>query len=115
MVACKKQAKTNPWIGLWKLDTNSSHFSEAPRQETMQINAADQSSIKYLIRGVAADGKEYSESYDGKPDGNAYPAMANGRELGRIAYLWQSERICDDARNGWTVALGHLRSPHLRR
>lgn len=94
MGACKKQVKTNPWVGLWTLDTNSSHLSERPTQETMQIDAADQSAIKYQIRGVSDEGKEYSESYDGKPDGNAYPVIANGRELGRIAFLWQSDRTC---------------------
>ena len=94
MLACKKQARPNPWVGSWTLDTSSSRLSELPKQETMQIDAADQSAIRYTIRGVSADGKEYSEGYDGKPDGNAYPVTANGRELGRIAFRWQSERMC---------------------
>jgi hypothetical protein len=95
--ACKKQEKTekaNPWVGVWKLDTSRSKLSEAPKQETMEIDAADKNSIKYSIRGISGDDKEYAESYDGKPSGNAYPVIVNGKELGKIAFLWQSERVC---------------------
>jgi hypothetical protein len=95
--ACKKQEKTekaNPWVGVWKLDTSKSKLSETPKQETMQIDSADKSSIKYSIRGISDEGKEYVENYDGKPDGNAYPVLVNGKELGKIAFAWQSEHIC---------------------
>ncbi len=95
--ACKKQEKTekaNPWVGAWKLDTSKSKLSEVPKQETMQIDSADKSSIKYSIHGVSDEGKEYTENYDGKPDGNAYPVLVNGKELGKIAFAWQSEHVC---------------------
>jgi hypothetical protein len=95
--ACKKQEKTekaNPWVGAWKLDTSKSKLSEVPKQETMQIDSADRNSIKYSIHGVSDEGKEYVENYDGKPDGNAYPVFVNGKELGKIAFAWQSEHVC---------------------
>jgi len=91
MTSCKKEEKASQWVGVWKLNPGRSKLNEVPRQETMQIDAADKSSIKYLIRGTSAEGKEYSETYDGKPDGQAYPVTADGKELGKIAYLWQSD------------------------
>ena len=95
--ACKKQEKTekaNSWVGVWKLDTSKSKLNEAPKQETMQIDSADRNSIKYSIRGASDEGKEYTENYDGKPDGNAYPVLVNGKEMGKIAFAWQSEHVC---------------------
>jgi hypothetical protein len=96
IVACKKQEKTekeSPWVGVWNLDVSRSKLSEAPKQETMQIDSADKDSIKYSIRGTSDEGKEYTEKYDGKLDGNAYPVLVNGKELGKIAFAWQSEHI----------------------
>ena len=66
----------------------------------MQIESADRNSIKYLVRGVSAEGQEYAESYDGKPDGNSYPVKVNGKELGKIAFRWQSDRICNGEGKG---------------
>lgn len=100
VAACKKQEKANPWVGAWKLDASKSKLNEAPKQETMQIESADQNSIKYSIRGISAEGQEYSESYDGKPDGNAYPVKVNGKELGKIAFRWQSDRMCNGEGKG---------------
>ena len=94
MDACKKQEKANPWVGVWKLDLSRSKLNEAPKQESMQIDAANHDSLKYSIRGVSDEGKEYVESYDGKPDGTAYPVIVNGKALGKIAFRWQSDRIC---------------------
>jgi hypothetical protein len=97
LTACKKQGNTekaNPWVGAWKLDTGRSKLHEAPKQETMQIDSADKNSLKYSIRGISDEGKEYTENYDGKPDGNSYPVTVNGKELGKIGFLWQSERVC---------------------
>lgn len=94
MLACKKQEKANPWVGSWKLDTTRSKLHEAPQQETLQIAAADKTAIKYIITGASDDGKQYIESYDGKPDGGSYPVVVNGKELGKIAFRWQSDHIC---------------------
>lgn len=100
VAACKKQEKANPWVGVWKLDASKSKLNEAPKQETMQIESADRNSIKYSIRGISAEGQEYGESYDGKPDGNAYPVKVNGKELGKIAFRWQSDRMCNGEGKG---------------
>ena len=81
VVACRNQQKTNPWVGTWKLDKAASRLTEVPQQEEMQIDAADQRSVKYTIRGTGDDGKQYSESYDGKPDGGFYPVTVNGKPL----------------------------------
>jgi hypothetical protein len=94
VVACRNQQKTNPWVGTWKLDKTASKLNEVPQQEVMQIDAADHGSIKYTIRGTSDDGKEYSESYDGKPDGGFYPVTVNGKQLGNIAYQWRSDHVC---------------------
>jgi len=94
VVACRNQQKTNPWLGTWKLDKTVSKLGEVPQQEKMQIDAADQGSIKYTIRGTSDDGKQYSESYDGKPDGGSYPVTVNGKQLGNIAFQWRSDRVC---------------------
>jgi hypothetical protein len=94
MAACRKQEKTNPWLGIWKLDISRSKLHEVPKQETMQIDAANHNSLKYSIRGISDEGKEYVESYDGKPDGGAYPVVVNGKELGKIAFHWQSDHVC---------------------
>jgi hypothetical protein len=100
LTACKKQEKANLWVGAWKLDVSKSKLNEAPKQETMQIETADQSFLKYSVRGVSAEGQEYVETYDGKPDGNAYPVKVNGKELGKIAFHWQSDRVCNGEGKG---------------
>ena len=96
LTACKKQEnteKSSPWVGVWKLDMSRSKLHEAPKQETMQIDTAGKDSLKYSIHGTSDEGKEYAEYYDGKLDGNAYPVLVNGKELGKIAFARQSERI----------------------
>lgn len=96
LTACKKQedaAQASPWVGVWKLDISRSKLHEAPKQETMQIDTAGKNSLKYSIRGTSDEGKEYTEYYDGKLDGNAYPVLVNGKELGKIGFTWQSERV----------------------
>lgn len=93
VVACRNQQKTNPWVGTWKLDKAASKLTEVPQQEEMQIDAADQRSVKYTIRGTGDDGKQYSESYDGKPDGGFYPVTVNGKPLGNIAYQLRSDHV----------------------
>jgi hypothetical protein len=100
LAACKQQETTNSWAGTWNLDLSKSRLNEPPKQETMQIESADRNSIKYSIRGISAEGKEYLESYNGKPDGNAYPVKVNGKELGKIAFHWQSDRMCSGEGKG---------------
>lgn len=53
----------------------------------MQIDSADWKTIEYSIRGISDEGKEYNENYDGKPEGNTYPVLVNGKELARSLCL----------------------------
>ena len=75
-------SKPDPWAGTWKLDAAKSKLhGPAPKEETVKSEGtgADGSMVKYSISGVEADGKPFSQSYDGKADGKPYPAVANGQ------------------------------------
>lgn len=92
---CKQHRQAQSlWVGTWRLDTGASHLDESPREETMQIEAADKGALKYTIHGTAQDGKQYTESYDGRTDGGFYPVTVDGRQLGQIAYHWDSDHVC---------------------
>lgn len=92
---CKEHKGTQGlWVGAWRLDIGASHLDESPQRETMQIEAADHGALKYTIHGTAQDGKQYTESYDGRTDGGFYPVTVNGKQLGEIAYHWDSDRVC---------------------
>jgi hypothetical protein len=83
----KKAAKTDPWVGDWKMDVSKSKFpTPGPKEETLTIAAADETAVKYSTKGTGPDGAPYTESYAGKPDGKAYPLIKNGQEVGRISY-----------------------------
>ncbi len=83
----KKPAKTDPWVGDWKMDVSKSKFpTPGPKEETLTIAAADEAAVKYSTKGTGPDGAPYTESYDGKPDGKAYPLTKNGQEVGKISY-----------------------------
>jgi hypothetical protein len=80
-------AGPDPWVGNWKLDTATSKFhGPAPKEETLTIDAANRSAVKYSTKGTQADGKPYTESYDGKPDGKEYSLLRDGQPVARISY-----------------------------
>jgi hypothetical protein len=82
-------SKADPWAGTWKLDAGKSKLQgPPPKEETVisQGTGATGNDIKYSISGTGADGKPFSQSYDGKADGKQYPAMANGQEVAKISY-----------------------------
>ena len=94
-IGCKQHRHTQSlWVGTWRLDIRASHLDESPREETMEIEAADKGALKYLIHGTAQDGNLYTESYDGRTDGGFYPVAVDGREVGQIAYHWDSDHVC---------------------
>ena len=94
-IGCKQHRQTqSSWVGTWRLDVRASHLDESPQEETMEIEAADKGALKYTIHGTAQDGKQYTESYDGRTDGGFYPVTVDGRELGQIAYHWDSDHVC---------------------
>jgi hypothetical protein len=88
----KKAAQSDPWVGDWKLETSKSQFhNPGPKEETLTVDAANNDSIKYSMKGIAPDGSPYSESYEGKPDGKAYPLTRNGQEVAKISYHRNSD------------------------
>jgi len=93
----KKTAKTDPWVGDWKMDVSKSKFATpGPKEETLTIAAADATAVKYSTKGTGPDGAPYTESYDGKPDGKLYPLIKNKQEVAKISY----HRISDHSSTG---------------
>ncbi len=77
----------DPWVGKWKLDIAKSKFhGPAPKEETLTVDAANKTAVKYSTKGTGADGAPYTESYDGKPDGKEYSLLRNGQPVARISY-----------------------------
>jgi hypothetical protein len=88
----KKAAATDPWAGTWKLDTAKSKFhNPGPKEETLTVTAATDASVKYSMKGTDPAGAPYTESYDGKADGNPYPLIRNGQEVAKISYHRDSD------------------------
>lgn len=80
-------AGPDPWVGNWKLDLAKSKFhNPAPKEETLTVDAANKTAVKYSTKGTQADGAPYTESYDGKPDGKEYSLLRNGQPVARISY-----------------------------
>ena len=87
-----KAPQSDPWVGQWKLDVAQSKFhGPAPKEETLTVDAASKSAVKYSTKGTAADGSAYTEAYDGKPDGKEYPLTRNGQEEAKISYHRNSD------------------------
>lgn len=83
----KKRAKTDPWVGTWKMDVSKSTFpTPGPKEETLTIAVADETAVKYSTKGTGPEGAPYTENYNGKPDGKAYPLTKNGQEVAKISY-----------------------------
>jgi hypothetical protein len=77
----------DPWAGKFKLDIAHSKFhGPAPKEETLTVDAANRSAVKYSTKGTGADGAPYTESFDGKPDGKEYSLLRNGQPVARISY-----------------------------
>ena len=86
-----KPAKPDPWAGTWKLDVSKSTLPNpamAPKDETVTTEAQAPGSniIKWSATGTGPDGKPFTESYDGKSDGQPYPLLRNGQESLKVAY-----------------------------
>lgn len=81
-----KTQEADLWVGEWKLNLAKSKFHRpAPRQETIKIEAGSAEAVKYTVSGTSADGKTYTETYDGKPGVEA-PLMRDGQPIGKITY-----------------------------
>jgi hypothetical protein len=83
----KKAAAADPWVGNWKLDVSKSKFhNPGPKEETLTVAAANKDAVKYSMKGTDPAGAAYTEAYEGKPDGKAYPLTRNGQEVAKISY-----------------------------
>jgi hypothetical protein len=85
----KETAKSDPWAGTWKFDAAQSKLHVPPAQEEIIIaepTGADHMTVKYTIKGTAADGSAINESFDGRADGTPYPLIVDGKEVGKIIY-----------------------------
>ena len=88
----KKAPQADPWVGQWKLDvTNSKFHQPGPKEETLTVDSATKDLVKYSTKGTAADGSAYTEAYEGKADGKAYPLTRNGQEVAKISYHKNTE------------------------
>jgi len=79
----------DPWAGTWKFNAAKSKLNgPAPKEETVtsQATGPDRLTVKYTIRGTAADGTPINQTFDGKADGQPYPVMAGGEEMAKITY-----------------------------
>jgi hypothetical protein len=86
----KNQAGKDPWVGNYKLDVAQSKVaSQAPKEETVAVSAANKDSIKYTISGKDPQGESYTMNFEGKP-GTAAPQMAEGKEIAQITYQMPS-------------------------
>jgi len=84
----RRPRRTDPWVGDWKMDVSKSNFpTPGPKEETLTIAAADATAVKYSTKGTGPDGVPYTESYDGKPDGKAYPLTKNEKKRPRSATI----------------------------
>lgn len=90
-----KQAQAQPakaWTGSWKLDSGKSKLhNAAPQAVTLRIEAMDTQTVKFTANGTGPEGKPFSESFDGKPDGNQHPLIVNGAEAGKVSYRRESD------------------------
>ncbi|HEX4603557.1 MAG TPA: hypothetical protein VH724_06145 [Candidatus Angelobacter sp.] len=88
----KKPAPADPWVGEWKLDTSKSKFhNPGPKEETLTVDSANNDAIKFSMKGTDPAGAAYTEAYEGKPDGKAYPLTRNGQEVAKISYHRNSD------------------------
>ena len=95
-----KKADADPWAGNWKLDTAKSKIhGPAPKEEILTLDAVSKDSIKYTFKGTDAEGKAYTESFDGKV-GTASAVMLDGKEVAQLTYqMPSSHELTADARS----------------
>ena len=67
-------------VGSWKLDTAKSSYGSAPapKSEELVVTTDTWDALKWSMSGTAADGKSYTESYDGPIDGQYHPLTGSG-------------------------------------
>src|SRR5262245_3071422 len=73
-------------VGTWKLNLAKSKYvsSEAPKSQTLKIEAWGDDGLKYSADGVGADGKPIHTEFQAKYDGKDYPYK--GADADTLAY-----------------------------
>jgi hypothetical protein len=86
------QAQSGKWAGTWKLDSGRSRLhNPAPQQVTLHIEAMDAKTVKFTATGTGPEGKPFTESFEGKANGDQFPLIVNGAETGRVSYRRESD------------------------
>lgn len=80
------QASGMSAVGTWRLDAAKSSYGNlpTPKFEQLVITIDEPTALKWNIKGIAADGKTFIESYDGPIDGKDHRLVTSTG--GTIAY-----------------------------
>jgi hypothetical protein len=73
--------------GRWKLNTQKSDFGKmpAPKSASLVVSEDSADKVKWQMTGVDAQGKKFSESYDGPADGTEH-AITGSQMAQAVAY-----------------------------
>jgi hypothetical protein len=87
--AAGAQNSPSIWVGSWNLNVAQSklHPPGVKNETITMIAPTDSLAVKWSATGTRGDGTQINVSYDGKADGNHYPLMSNGQEVGKIMYI----------------------------
>lgn len=87
------QSKAISCTGTWKLDTAASDFGKMPppKSATLHVTKCSHDAIAYTYSEVAADGKKYSESWSGKPDGKMKPSKTVPAMSSKNSFKWDGD------------------------
>ena len=80
-------------VGTWTLDTAASDFGKLPppKSATLHVTKCSADAIAYSYSEVAADGKKYSESWSGKPDGKMTPSQSVPAAPTKNSFTWDRD------------------------
>jgi hypothetical protein len=72
-------ARAKNALGTWNLDLGKSSYGSmpAPKSEEMTITTDTRDALAWSLKGTTADGKSYTESYDGPIDGQYHPLVSD--------------------------------------
>jgi len=72
-------ARATNALGSWNLDLKKSSYGSvpAPKSEEMTITTDTRDALAWSLKGMTADGKSYTESYDGPIDGQYHPLASD--------------------------------------
>ena len=97
MAPKKEAAKTNPHLGVWKLNEAKSKLVPGMGKNTTVTYTEQKDNIKVAVVGVDKDGKATHSVWVGKFDGKAYPLKGN------LAYNSVAYKVVNDRTNHITT------------